>query len=141
MKATIKVEKEFDLKTLEVFAKVRYWEDSSVNEEDDTENGDLIPCKVDDNWCPIIDIDTGIITNWEKGKTAEIHYKVCDCCAWGIKDIEGNLVLKSEGDYVPGTLSPKEPGYGDYIIMDISEDGTIQDWHFYIEDFIKEDEY
>lgn len=139
MKVTLKVEKEFDLKTLEVFAGVRYWEDSSINGEDDSEEGDLIPCKVGENWCPIIDIETGIITNWEKGKIASIHYKVCDECSWGLKDVNGELVLKSEGDYVPKTLCPQEDGYGDYIIMDINEDGSIHKWKFNIDDFIEED--
>ena len=138
MKVEIKVEKEFDLKTLEVFAEVRYWEDSSINGEYDTEDGDLIPCKVEDNWCPVIDIETGVITNWEKGKAAEIHYKVCDCL-WGLKDNEGDLILKSEGDYVPRTLCPKESGHGDYIIMDIDENGVIQNWEFDISDFINDE--
>ena len=42
---------------------------------------------------------------------------------------------------MPSTLSPKEPGYGDYIIMDIDENGIIQDWDFNIDDFIIKDEY
>lgn len=139
MKVNLKVEKEFDLKTLEVFAGVRYWEDSIINEDKDNESGDLVPCKVDDNWCPVIDIETGVILNWEKGKTAEIHYKVCDQCSWGLKDIDGRLIFKSEGDYVPKTLYPQGDGFGDYIIMNVNEYGVIDKWNFNIDDFIKED--
>lgn len=96
METTIKVEKTVQLKTLEVFANVRYWEDATINGVSD-ENEDLTPCKKGDLWCPVIDIDSGQITNWEKGKAADIHFKVCDQCAWGIKDENGEVLLKSEG--------------------------------------------
>ena len=66
MKAKIKIEKEIDLKTLIVNAGVRYWDDAEINGEKDTEGGDNVPCKVGDSWKPIIDIDSGIITNWKK---------------------------------------------------------------------------
>lgn len=139
MKTKIKVEKEVEIKTLHVEAKVRYWEDSEVNGEPDTENGDNIPCKVGEIWELLIDVDSGKITNWTKGVTASIHYKVCDCCAWEIKDENGEVVMSVENEYVPGTLCPKEQGYGDYIIMDINEDGLIEDWEFDIDDFIGEE--
>ena len=139
MEATIKVEKTVQLTTLEVFANVRYWEDATINGVRD-ENEDLTPCKKGDLWCPIIEIDSGQITNWVKGTVADIHFKVCDQCAWGIKDENGQVLLKSEGDYVPGSLSPKENGYGDYIIMDIDADGFIKDWDFNISDFTENEE-
>ena len=41
----------------------------------------------------------------EKGKTANIHYKVCDAGYYYIKDINGNDVLEKIG-YVPDILSP-----------------------------------
>jgi len=119
MKVKIKIKKEVEVKTLQVKAGVRYWEDSEVNGENDTENGDNIPCKVGDIWKPIIDIDKGIITNWKQGTTASIHYKVCDCCGWDLLD---------------------ENGYGDYIIMNIDASGCIQDWVFDIDDFKTDDE-
>lgn len=127
MKIEIKVIKEVDVKTLHVKAGVRYWEDSTVNDAYDTEFGDNIPCKKDSLWAPIIDIDTGIITNWQKGKTASIHYKVCDAGVYIVKDIEGNEVAKKDG-YVPSILQPGGNGYGDYIIMAIDEKGEIEDW-------------
>lgn len=130
MKFVIKLEKEVDFKVLNVKANVRYWNDSEVNGEADTENGDNIPCKIGDLWCPEIDIETGKILNWKEGVSAEIHYKVVDGLAYEIKDDSGNVVLSAEDGYVPNTLSPKEIGYGDYIIMDIDESGQIQDWEF-----------
>lgn len=139
MKVKIKKLVEVDVKTLVVKAEVRYWEDSKINGESDTENGDNIPCKNGNIWNPEIDIETGVITNWEQGKTADIHYKVCDLCGFELKDENGNIVHKEEDDYVPKTLSPKENGYGDYIIMDIDLDGKIKDWKFDIDDFIYND--
>lgn len=129
MKVTINKPIDYDAVKMEVFASVRYWEDSEINGIEDTEDGDNIPCKSGENWCPVINIDTGVIENWEKGKTANIHYKVVDRCSFGILDNKGEIIFKQEDDYVPSILCPKEDGFGDYIIMDISEDGIIQDWN------------
>lgn len=127
-----------EIKTLAVKAGVRYWEDTEVNGQDDTEEGDNIPCKVGDLWCPEIDIDTGVIINWEKEKTADVHYKVCDMCGWELKDSQGLVILSEPDGYVPRTLCPKKNGYGDYIIMDIDEEGKIKDWNFRLADFYNE---
>lgn len=139
MKTKIKIEKEVDLIHLVVKAEVRYWEDSEINGESDTENGDNVPCKFGNIWTPHIEIDSGRILNWNKGTKAEIHYKVADCCGWYIVGNDGETALSAEDGYVPDTLCPKESGYGDYIIMDIDEDGFIQDWKFNIDDFMKEE--
>jgi Pyruvate/2-oxoacid:ferredoxin oxidoreductase delta subunit len=139
MKINLQVTKEVEVKTLKVKAEVRHWEDSVVNELEDSENGDNVPCKVGELWCPEIDIDSGIITNWEAGKTAVIHYKVCDGCGWELLDDKGEVVLSEDDGYVPDTLCPKESGYGDYIIMDIASHGKIQDWNFRMDDFASED--
>lgn len=64
MKVEIKTTKE----TLLVDAGVRYWEDASVNGIED-EKG-LIPCRDGERWKPIIDIESGVITNWTKGVVA-----------------------------------------------------------------------
>ena len=140
MKTTIKIEKEVELKTLIVHAGVRYWEDAEVNGTDD-ENGNLIPCRVGDSWKPIIDIYNGVITNWKEGTTAKIHYKVCDCGIYTLLDENGDFVAEKDG-YVPDIMSPKEQGYGDYIIMDIDGNGNIAKWKADISDIIDdEDEY
>jgi hypothetical protein len=133
MKTTIKVEKEVELKTLHVAAGVRYWEDSEVNGVTD-DDGELMPCRTGETWLPIIDIDSGKIINWKQGVKASIHYKVCDNGHYELKDEEGNTCLEIDG-YVPSCMSPKESGYGDYIIMDIDENGQIADWEFDINDF------
>lgn len=129
MKVTINKPIDYNAVKLELFAGVRYWEDSIINGSEDTEKGDNIPCKKGENWCPVINIDTGIIENWDKGKTADIHYKVCDECSFRILDDKGEIIFKQENYYVPDIFCPKENGYGDYIIMDISENGIIQNWN------------
>ena len=138
MKTTIKVEKEVEVKILVVRAGVRYWEDATIDGVED-ENGDLVPCRIMGLWCPEIDIDLGVITNWKQGTTAEIHYKVCDCCGWELKDEKGEKIVDAEDGYVPSTLCPKDSGYGDYIIMDVDADGKIKDWDFDITDFLTDE--
>lgn len=135
MKTTIKVEKEIEINILIVKAGVRYWEDAEVNGTPDID-GNLIPCRDGDLWCPVIDINKGNVVNWEEGKRVEIHFKVCDTGSYYLMDKEnGTIFLKIENDYVPSILCPNENGYGDYIIMDIDENGNIQNWKPDISDF------
>lgn len=126
MKIKVKIETEIDVKLMKVTAKVRYWEDSSVNGVYD-EDGTLMPCRNGENWCPVIQVENGIIMNWNKGVDAEIHYKVCDCCGYELIDDKGEKVFEHD-DYVPDILTPGGDGYGDYIIMNIDKDGNIQGW-------------
>lgn len=129
-----------EIKKIVVKAHVRYWEDTEVNGIDDTESGDNVPCKQGELWSPIIDVATGVIENWEIGKTAKIHYKITDCCGWELLD-ENSAVVKSQDDgYVPNSLSPAERGYGDYIIMNIDEKGQIDKWRFDISDFDEDED-
>lgn len=125
-----------EIKQLIVKAHVRYWEDTVINGEvDDTVDGANVPCKEGDLWQPIIDIQTGTIENWEIGKTAFIHYKVVDRCGWELLDSTGKVIKSQEDGYVPDTLCPAERGYGDYIIMNIDENGLIDKWKFDLSDF------
>lgn len=140
MKANIETSETIELIYLEVSAHVRYWEDARVNGVDD-EDGDLIPCRRSDCWEPKIDIRTGVIINWTKGVTANIHYKVCDAGNYYLYGHGGQLYFSIENDYVPKCLSPKDNGYGDYIIMDVNADGLIDKWQFnesHLKDFNQE---
>ena len=103
MKIKIKIEKEVEVKYCQVKAGVRYWDDATVDGADDVD-GDLIPCREGELWCPKIDIDRGVIVNWVQGKTANIHYKVCDAGSYYLQDIIGNTILSIEKDYVPNKL-------------------------------------
>lgn len=138
MKVKVLREVEVDVTTINVRAHVRYWEDGKINgvrDNDLCDNPELapnMPCarKIEDDWywCPKIDVETGKIYNWTQGVEAEIHYKVCDEFSCVVQDYDCAIIKEYEG-YVPSFMCPKEEGYGDYIIMDINEDGFIEDWN------------
>ena len=112
---------------IDVYARVRYFEDGKVNGEVDDNENPKMPCVSFDCWEPKINIVTGQIINWEKGVTADIYYKVCDECRISI--VAGENILYDEENYVPDFLCPDEEGYGDYIIMSIDADGYINNWN------------
>ncbi len=113
---------------IEVCAGVRFWEDASVNGEADSD-GALIPFRRDDKWCPVIRLEDGLVVNWPEGKTADVHYKVCDDGEYWLLDDENRRIAKWSGHYVPDKwLCPSSSGYGDYIIMSIGADGKVVGW-------------
>lgn len=113
---------------IEVSAEVRYWEGAKINGQEDSE-GDLVPFRRGDLWCPVIRLEDGMVTDWPAGIVADIHYKVCDAGEYWLLD-EGRLrVAKWAGYYVPDDfLCPNENGYGDYIILKVGADGLIKGW-------------
>ena len=137
-KLSVTEKKKVDVQFLKASCGVRYWEDSEVNGEPD-ETGEKIPFRNDDRWEPVIDLDTGIIQGWPKGTTASIHYKVCDAGRYELLDDTKNVVAAIEG-YVPVIMSPAENGYGDYVIMDVDENGKIGQWKVNLDAFQNEDE-
>lgn len=109
---------------IHVKAGVRYWEDGRVDGIVDKE-GSLIPFRVGDYWCPLVNIDTGTVLNWPTGVFAEIHYKVCDDGEYWL-GTEYHKLMKWKGDYVPEDfLCHGDEGYGDYIILTIDGKGRI----------------
>lgn len=140
MKVEIKTKIEIDVKYLKVDAGVRYFEDAEVNGVQDDDDNPMIPfavlCKADSRlrydmyrWRPTIDLEEGKIVDWPKGVDADIHYKVCDDGTYSLLDKDKNVLIEVNS-YVPDILCPKEEGYGDYIIMDIDDDGYIADWEY-----------
>ena len=137
-----------DVRYIKVDAGVRYWQDTTVNGEEDIDfyeskgvGTPKIPfaVKVKDEptsniysdhyrWQPVIDITGGYIVGWKKGVKAQVHYKVCDDGTYSLLDMEYKEIVGADS-YVPDVLCPHGGGYGDYIIMDIDEDGFIKDWH------------
>lgn len=145
MKLTINKPVNYEAKFLKVDAGVRYWNDAKVNGVEDTDveetgNAPTIPCAEymseqnrvlhgnDWRWRPIIDIDEGKIVNWKQGVTAHIHYKVCDDGIYEVIEANGNVVAAHEG-YVPNIMCPAGEGFGDYIIMNVGENGIIEGWN------------
>jgi len=110
---------------------VRYWEDATVNGVEDTEDGENIPCKEDEYWNIKIDVDTGIIQDWDNTKTATTHYKSCDENVFEFLDDEENVITRYDG-YVPEFLEcTGENGYGDYVLLEIEKNGQIKNWKPY----------
>ena len=112
---------------LHVEARVRYWEDGRINGIED-EAGNLTPCRSGDIWRPVINLETGAISDWPPGVTADIHYKVCDAGEYWLADASGRRIAKYADHYVPDMLAVNKNGYGDYIIMSIGADGRILNW-------------
>jgi hypothetical protein len=154
MKVIVNRPVEIDIKTLFVKARVRYPEDSMIQEgpddawgEDDA-NQPKMPCMsyIECNrrtsswhWCPIIDIATGRIINWKQGVRASISYKVCDEFECEVKDSD-NAIVASYNGYVLNFMAITDEGYGDYIYLDVNEDGFIENWSFTDSDFKEIDE-
>ncbi len=130
---TIKVLQTAEVSTLVVSAEVRYWEDATVNGVKD-EEGTLIPCREGDYWNLLINLDDGKILNWKQGVSASVHYKVCDAGKYSLMN-KIAIVVQKKDVYVPKMLCPKEEGYGDYIIMDIDDNGFIQKWKVSFNEF------
>ncbi len=111
---------------LKVQAFIRYWEDAYVNDVKDDEG--KIPCRSGQIWAPLIDITSGKITNWTEGVEAVVKYKVVDNGSYFLLDDEGEVIASRINDYVPKALECSEPGWGDYICLNISEGGQILNW-------------
>lgn len=142
MKRKIKVMQEFDLAVADCFIYPRRWKTSKVNGIEDNNDDPKMPCINKDKhgelcWNPIINLDNGQIVNWQKGTTASIHYKSVDGNYVDIIDRNTDTIKEYEG-YVPKFLCPKEDGWGDYVIMDIDENGFIQDFNNNLDDIFQD---
>lgn len=135
---TIKMLKTVDVKVnyLEAECEPRYWEDTEVNGVKD-EHGRLIPCrfKGSNYWRPMIRLEDGYIVNWVPGTSAKIHYKVCDAGIYTLYETILGKPIKQIDGYVPKILSPGGDGYGDYVIMNVDENGYIENWEVVLDEF------
>ena len=139
MEITIKKPVRVEVKYLQAICGCRYWEDATINGEEADEDGSNVPCKVGDTWQPLIELETGKILNWKQGVKADIHFKVCDEGIYKLLDGNKHEVKMIDG-YVIDMMCPKDNGYGDYVIMDIDENGFIQDWEVDLEPFESDEE-
>ncbi len=119
-------EKTINVSYLRVSVGARYYEDAKLNGIEDAEK--KMPCIIENYWCPLIDIDSGRILNWEEGNKADLHYKVCDNGKYSLMNAYFE-VLKDFTGYVPSIMSPNGESFGDYIIMKIDEKGFIENWN------------
>ncbi len=81
-----------------------------------------VHCGTEWRWNVVVNIVSGKIINWPKGVTARTFYKVADQCGL-------TYLGKHYEDYVPDFLGIWDEGCGDYIYLEILEDGTIKDWN------------
>jgi hypothetical protein len=119
MNVTINRPVNYEVKTLEVKAFIRNTELYSKLQCTNPYNG---------YWCPIIDIDEGIITNWDINESVYVFAKVCDEFECTIKDVNGEIIGTYEG-YVPDFMSIEDYGYGDYIDFVVESNGKIRGWN------------
>lgn len=145
MKVKLRVFKEFDIKYIEADFGVRYFEDATVNGVEDNDEDIKMPCVVENNgekrWKIKVDVDNGQIVNWDKGTIAQTYYKVCDDGEYKLIDNNGNVV-KEINSYVPDIFAIYDEGFGDYVYLEIDENGFIKDWFCtpdLIDDMIKND--
>lgn len=127
------VTQDMNVKTLHIHAGIRFWGDATVNGQRDR-NGTLIPCRDDNYWNPIIEVDSGKIINWRENTKADIQYELWRDIKCTFFDSEGNEVLKIEG-YMPDLMLPTGYGYSNLILMDVDENGVIQRWNPDLFDF------
>jgi hypothetical protein len=81
-----------------------------------------------DRWIAWIDIDTGIIEDWEQGYEGRLFSKVVDEGHYYLFDADRKLITARIG-YVPNELLPPVNGYSDYIELLISKKGKITNWY------------
>lgn len=110
-----------------VSAEVRYWEDATINGQEDVD-GTLVPLRQGDCWCPVIRLSDGVVMDWPEGVTADVHYKVCDQGEYWLLDESRQRVAKWGSYYVPDDFLCGGKGYGDYIILKIDAGGVIKGW-------------
>lgn len=142
----VKESKSVPVKYLKAECCVRYWEDAEVNGEQDVD-GSRIPCRSASSntrlgggtWCPLIDLDMGIIVDWPKGTVASVHYKVCDDGLYMLLGEDCQTIIKKIDGYVPSIMCPEGEGYGDYVIMEIDGDGRIAKWEVDLSEFEDDD--
>lgn len=121
-----KVTKTFNLKYIRAQFNIRYFEDAELNGKEDTEGN--MPLMDGSIWDIHVDVDTGRILSWPSDCTAKVHYKVCDAGTYSLLDENYGILEIFEGIYVPSIFYPGAHGYGDYVILNINEEGKIENW-------------
>lgn len=117
MELYIQESKRVKAKYLELDVAVRY---------DDEDMAYDAPLRDGKSWKAKIDLDSGVILNWPEGKILSFQdMKICDEGIYVLYDKNMKEVARIEG-YVPNKLLPGE--YGDYLSLDINEEGKIINW-------------
>jgi hypothetical protein len=136
VKTTIKIEKEVDIRAVLINISPRHIGDSG---DDDMPTDFPLLNEQKTAWVASVDIDTGAIAGWPQGNKLNMHVKVCDAGTYKLIDGDGNIVAERINDYVPHGVVPG--AYGDYVELEINENGIITNWpkHPDISEFFGED--
>ena len=84
------------------------------------------PMRTGDTWSALIELETGTIVDWPKGKSLNFFMKVYDSGIYVLYDSKHVEVASLTGEYVPHGVIPGE--YGDYVHLNINEEGVITNW-------------
>lgn len=123
MKATVKVQKEVEIKTVLIDIAPRHIGDG---DDDDMPTDFPLLNERKSAWVAVVDIDTGVIQGWPAGDARKMHVKVCDAGTYRLFDADDNQVAAIENNYVPNGVVPGS--YGDYVELNIDETGRITNW-------------
>lgn len=117
MKVTIQRPIEVEVINVRLKLPVRYQEEDMPND---------FPLRKGDLWEAVISVDNGSIQGWPEGQSGSFYMKVCDEGTYTLLDERGAEIAAIKNDYVPNDLIPGE--YGDYVHLEISEDGFVTNW-------------
>ena len=117
MKTTINKPVEVNIRWVNITVPVRY-EDEDIPYD--------FPLRSNDVWRATVDIDTGRINDWPEGKSGRLQMKVTDCGVYTLRDEDNQVVAEIEQGYVPHGVVPGS--FGDYIELQINEQGVITNW-------------
>ena len=116
-----------ELEIIRASMKVAFWYDATVNGVPEHLDAPVMPFLEADIWTIEIDVWKGRIIGWPQGTTATVDYKVRDQGCYEFLTADGVLLHHLTG-YVPAFLSPLTEGFGDYVNLEIDEDGFIAGW-------------
>ena len=94
------------------------------SDEEDMPND--FPFRTGDRWRIVVDIESGQIVDWPKGVISAGYMKVTDGGTYRLLDSQQAQHAAIEENYVPHGVVPGN--YGDYIELDIDENGIITNW-------------
>lgn len=117
MKFEVVTTTEVDVKFVVIDVPVKYDEEDMPND---------FPFRSGDQWRIVVDIETGKIQGWPKGVIGDLYMKVTDGGSYILQDAQNSELACIVEDYVPHGVVPGE--YGDYIELDIDENGIITNW-------------
>jgi hypothetical protein len=104
--------------------------DTDIYVDGVVQEGYTMPFRIGNSFNITIDVEKGQILSWPKNVKTEVYYKIVDGCGYDLKNAAMDTLYSEDGMYVPSDLSIDAPGYGDYMIITIFEEGFIKNWSF-----------